>query len=667
MTNYSITEATRMTGCTRGLIEKLIFNGKIEVCNGKIPKEYVEIIIQEKQTYISLLEYAKNHTSNMFNGEISKNRNKLLDTLEEQEYFGLEICYPDELLSGTPRDGIFFQRQDVKQLDLKLEKFFLIYGIEEKYKIDQIIKNTKGHTQSKKYLRKFFQETDIGITPATTEFVSLMLTAPDILTIDDETLQTLLTQLMPERTRDYIIKFCNYVRERHYVYYSAIFRRKKESIGLPAYSDEVYIALSNCFFNAEYICENRMIEKAMENHIYAEMWLYLTLFFTCGWRAIDICRGWKYPEIDRDPEKWGIYLGTLDADILEDKIPDTTYEQICQYSLKRIEISGQTPGKTAANDPSTLIAVITPELYTFYGLLILIGESHRLRNGEGHMQINRAPVYQNKVTIKSFFGETVYRILQGKNIQTRRLNKVYLQGVEEAARETGCGGLMASAVASYARNHTDMDTIKSYLHDHQLRNETADVVLYFMMQRGCFSFENYNLLIMAYPDAFRKLSVREQSEILALTEKPLELENKGSGIAAALSLQDAYIKGDEETVFNMLKAMFEISQNRGQGKDCGIYCLRRAQKQACVHPEYESCLASCCHDLVFTQYGYLPLLRILKKFNDKAMEGNKKAYVILYKILIPRYQNIINRIIKETQMDSLEKEGLKLMLKEALN
>ena len=58
MTEYSIKETINLTGCTRGLLERLAFDEKIEIHNGMIPSAYVDALIQEKETYISLLEYA---------------------------------------------------------------------------------------------------------------------------------------------------------------------------------------------------------------------------------------------------------------------------------------------------------------------------------------------------------------------------------------------------------------------------------------------------------------------------------------------------------------------------------------------------------------------------------------------------------------------------------
>lgn len=666
--DYSVREAIKLTGCTRGQLNRLDFDGKIEIHDGAIPEKYVTALIQEKEQYIGLLEYALSHTSGNFNGKISRDREKLRDEMELHDYYGAEVFDPDDLLSGTTRGTVYFLRSSIPLLDENLVTFFELFGMSEEEKINKRFKETPGHMESKKYLRKFLQETGLEITPATTEFVEKVLSLPiDIGQLTDKVLQNLITKEMPVLTKNYIIQFFNYVRMRRQVNYSTVARKKTEKKTIPAYMDDTYMALAKCFFNAKYIYDNQMIEKAMNYHIYAETWLYLTLFFVCGWRAADVCRGWIYPQIDKDPDKWGICLETLDKDILEDNLPDSVYENICHYVLKRIQVSGQIPGKTASHKPSGLMAVITPQLHMFYGLLTLIGESHRLRSGDGHMQAKRTAQYQSKVTIKAFFGQEAYDILHGQNIQSRRLNKDYLQGTEEEARRTGCGGLMASAVASYARNHTNLNTLESYLKDHNLTAESADVVLYCMLERGCFGFESYNLLISAYPDAFRKLTLQEQNTILALSDRPLEIENKGAGYEAAGLIQKKYQKGDDKAVLSMLKAMFEISQNRGKGKDDGIYCLRRARKEACQHPECESCLASCCKDLVFTRYGYLPLLKILKKFKDQAANGNKRAREILYKVLIPRYQNILNTLMNTMNMTQEERNGLKLLLEEELH
>ena len=124
MTEYSIKETINLTGCTRGLLERLAFDEKIEIHNGMILSEYVDTLIQEKETYISLLEYSKTHSSGNFNGNKSQDRDKLHDIIEQHDYFDLEVHHPDELLSGASRDGIFFLRNDICGLNQKLKEFF---------------------------------------------------------------------------------------------------------------------------------------------------------------------------------------------------------------------------------------------------------------------------------------------------------------------------------------------------------------------------------------------------------------------------------------------------------------------------------------------------------------------------------------------------------------
>ena len=63
-------------------------------------------------------------------------------------------------------------------------------------------------------------------------------------------------------------------------------------------------------------------------------------------------------------------------------------------------------------------------------------------------------------------------------------------------------------VASFARNHSNIDTTAIYLKDHGLTGESAEIVLYMMMQRGVFSVSLYNVLITAYPGAFERLSAK---------------------------------------------------------------------------------------------------------------------------------------------------------------
>ena len=125
--------------------------------------------------------------------------------------------------------------------------------------------------------------------------------------------------------------------------------------------------------------------------------------------------------------------------------------------------------------------------------------------------------------------------------------------------------------------------------------------------------------------------------------------------------------GNEHEILALLKDMFEISQGRGQSKHDGIYCTLRARNESCPHPEYSSCIAYGCPYLVFTRYGLVPLLEVLKEFKEMAESGDKKAASVLKQVLLPRYKNIINAIMRDTDMSQSDRNGIKSLMEDILH
>ena len=664
MSFYTITEAAKATGLSRGRLQDFME----DECS--IHAKVIDLIMQEQKTYISFREFAASPRGDRYDGS-TYNKSKLLDHLEMNDFYGIEQIPPDDLMLGQAKDVLFFQRDDIPRLESHLASYFGLYALPEEDKVKQLLDAT-DRAEMRNCIRKYMDSYmfEQAIKPSFTEFVALVLELPDLPKVEDKDIQRLLKKPMSVAAKNTLITFLNYAKHHSKrAKYSQIKQQAKESKPIPAYSDETYLALAKCIFNPEYIHEHQMIERALETPIYIEMWLYLALHFCCGWRAGDICRGWRYLQLHEKPNNpYGINTETLYDDLLHDRLPDALYEKVCQYATKSIELSGQRPSKTAGAGAPPLVIAITPELSTFFGLLTLISEAVMLRTGKGYMTPGRESQYQKRSVYRSFFGEEMFNVLGGRNIQSRRLNKDYLQGIEETARQTGCGSLMASAVASFARSHTNLDTIAHYLRDHTLNAENADMVLYYMMDRGVFGFELYQTLLTAYPDVMRKLPMREQNKLMAaVSDSPYMLELAMSGEAAKMEIQHCFESNKQKEVLGMLKQMYEISQGRGKGKDDGIHCLCRAAGNPCAFPEYDSCLANTCPHLVFTKYGYKALLEIIVEYMTAANSGNLKMKSVLQDVIMPRFSEILNALMREVGMQQSEKAGLKLMLKEALS
>jgi hypothetical protein len=466
------------------------------------------------------------------------------------------------------------------------------------------------------------------------------------------------------RSKESLIGFLTYVAQREKVRYHDIHLKKKEAEERPAYSYEDFIGLAILLFNEEYDKEHGLTEKALENHLYAETWMFLACHYVCGWRAADICNRWVYPCFDGNDNHFGIKIDTLKEDILNQTITEQDYDRIALYVLRKIDLANNIPQKTGHGK---LRSEIVPELRKFFGKLTLIAEYHHAKSGEGYMVAHRIAYYRNWITGRNFFGDRYLKIFGRYPIQSVRLNKSYLQGIEQAARENGSTVLTAHVVAAYARSHANVNTTAIYLRDHGLTGESADLVLYMMMQRGVFSVSLYTALLTAFPGAFEKLTAKEQTQIMEkIPLTAYELETVGLPLLASDRMAEEFTAGKADSSGEILKAMFAITQGKGKAKETGVWCIRRALGFSCDNPTYTSCIANLCPYHIFTRDGIIPLINVIKGYQKKALEtGNAKYRVALERHIIPAFQHIINELLKE--MEKQEKMELRRLIEEVLN
>lgn len=666
ITYYTMAEVQRKTGLTAYRIKSILSRGN-DTANTKIAKSLVDAIVEEQEQFISFRDFAALPRGERYLGT-PRDKSKLRDYLEINDFFGIQLIDPADLLIGFEQEEIYFRRRDISHLEEKLTSYFGLYASTPKEKVEKLLAGRENR-KVKGFIRDYLQGNWVEITPMVVEFVLLALTLPDIPDLTDNDIQRTLATVQTVAVKDMLIKYLNYLHGKvSKPNYSRMRKQKAEPKPIPAYSDETYLAMARILFNSKYIADHKMIERALENHWYIEMWLYLSLHYCCGWRAADICRGWHYLELKDKPNNiLGINVDTLYDDILYDRIPDEIYEKVCQYVIGTIKVSGQLPSKTAENNPSPLEIEIDPALMTFFGLLILISEAVMLRTGDGYMRVDRANEYQKRYNYQQFFGVELAEVLHGQNVQSRRLNKSYLQGLEATARQSGHGSIMASAIASFARSHNNLDTIMHYLQDHRWNEETAEIVLYYVSKMGVFSSLCYQTLLTAYPEELPQLSLKQRSELMeVIPYDPFKAELRMSGLSAEMEIKRAFTIGQTDKAIMMLEGMLEVTQGRGKGKDAGIYCILRANGDACRHPNYDSCLANACPYLVFTRFGYRALLKVIAEYVEGATSGDRKMAAALEHVIMPRFRAIINAVMKDMHIPREERIVLKLMLEEVL-
>lgn len=664
----TVEAASRFLGIRAAVLRDHIDSGEIGYEDGMITGSSLAEIRRQKTDFISLREFLEAYDGSRFSSRKAADRTKYIEFLEKHRYFGIEVTPPDKVFfSVAGRDDFYIRRDDTEFLDYESRGFFEDFGVPEREKVARILKDSKDHGTTRRCVENYlaFMEDGENIyTPSLTGFVRIVLEIPDISIASDNDIIAAIEAAETGKTKSYLADFFTYASSRETVRYHRLALKKDESEALPAYTYEEFAHLAKILFNTGYEREHRLTEKALDNSWYAEMWLFLACHYVCGWRASDICSRWVYPNLKGGSNPFGICTETLKEDILRGAIQDEVYETVAMYVIRRIEMAYNVPQKTGHG---RLRSEILPDLRPFFGKLTLIAEYHHRTSGEGYMKPCRIYRYRNRVDCRDFFGEEILKITGMSHISSRRLNKSYLQGLEQAARDNGNTVLVSHVIAAYARNHADADTTVVYLKDHGLTGETAGVVLFMMMQRGVFGADLYHALLAAYPDTFKGLSAGEQTRLMAkIPLSAYELETSGAVLAASEEIYGRLSLGDTKVPSETLKAMLAVSRGRGRAKEEGIYCMRKALGLCCDHPLYGSCIANLCPSHIFTAEGIPSLLRVLRDYAGKYRRtGNVKYAAALKKCIIPAFQEILNDVIRGMADD--EKGAVRKLIEEGLD
>lgn len=106
MKYYSTAEAMRQTNLTGLRLRSIAQKAGIDSSFG-FPISFVEEILLEQIEYISFREYAAIPRGKYYDG-IGNKRNKVLDVLELNNYFGVKLIDPKDILIGIESDIVFF-------------------------------------------------------------------------------------------------------------------------------------------------------------------------------------------------------------------------------------------------------------------------------------------------------------------------------------------------------------------------------------------------------------------------------------------------------------------------------------------------------------------------------------------------------------------------------
>ena len=657
----SISKLCRDLGIKKSIIETHIAEGTIVSDGLSVSSDVYKTIKSQREKYVGCIEFVRGLKADRFDPEKARDRYAVFNYLDINDFFGVQRCYDNMLFGLVKKEEGFIERKDVPFLENKLKAFFADFRLSEREIIDKIFTQKWENGKNKTSVLDFMNsgKTLIDYTAALTEFVRIMQSEPeDLSKANGNTIIMILEKCEIKKTKEIIRLFNTHINNNRI----KIDRVKKEKRGEEAYSSDEFYVFVKMVFDEEVIRTKRMVEKALENHLYAEMWLFLSSFIVCGWRGTDRCLAWKYLDLENNDNVFDIDMMHLKENILNGSLKPK-YEPITNYIVKKINLNEQMPRKTQSYHPSSLKTAIDHTLARFFGRLILICEYHHFNSGEGYMKTNRIRQYTSSKNVCEFFGPEILQALHEKP-KIKRLVKSYIQGYEIEAENQGLAPIPVSMFASYTRNHKNHNTTAAYLRDRNYGGKTQEILLHTMLERGVWGWYNYKVLEMAYPGLFDALSDEEQTKLMRLMKMDvIQMDTDLRNGLSEVAITKKFVEGNTSGVVNIINSFFKICSGCGKCKDEGVYCRRRASGKACNHPDTDSGIVIGCENMVFLEDAILSIVKKMKEYYLLGEEGDLRCKAIS-EVLYKRYWKVLEEaksdMPREDQMmlEKLMEDGL---------
>ena len=152
----TIYKAAQSLGIKAEVLQYQIDAGNIESVDGMVYESICDKISEQQATYIGIKAFLQNHDDDRFESKYVRNRNKYIDFLEDNAYFGIEIVEPDNILFDLPeREDFYITKEDAQLLEYRSEQFFEEFGFTEEEKVRWIINHSKGHSLTSEYIKKY--------------------------------------------------------------------------------------------------------------------------------------------------------------------------------------------------------------------------------------------------------------------------------------------------------------------------------------------------------------------------------------------------------------------------------------------------------------------------------------------------------------------------------
>ncbi|MDW7668863.1 MAG: hypothetical protein SCJ93_08570 [Bacillota bacterium] len=609
-----------------------------------------------------------------FDIDIENFNSVFMKFLVDNEWFGIEPTWKDDVLMIEPRDFEPYNR--------RINDFIDNYILETDDKNSILLSMLKSKLpDTAEKLELFYQEFYVPneIIYHLTDFLLKHL-KKDVCIMKDDDVQELLAIAYDELSKQYSDILCSFLRwfkdgfKTKYLNDYYMSKRQDRSDSNSAYDSDEYLEILYCLFNEEYILENDMYVNAAQSKDYVDTWLFLALHFICALRNSDIVRI-CHPRLTMRPEE------VLEK-IINGDFPDED-ARLTLYSITwRLTALPLNPNKTMNNSSISSIKLCVPESVEVHiGTLLAIAESHR--------KINNIPdneplirVISDYDRISRYMGDEIGALFLESNFRSRSANKSYLQSVFNLTEdilenddEFNTKGYFLTALArSHKGSYGHFSTTTSiYLKDAKLNGFTPEFVAKELFERGVLSFIPSMLLKMITEGEYNKLSVHKQTELIKnLDLSPREVEDIVSistkSRNQSIELINEILTDEKDVRNSILNILHRIGNGNAVSKQDECLCLLTAMKKFCPYQDRSSCIG-CEYEistkstvfLIISEYN-----RLLTLYNKTSDERLKNKYKTLIKeTVLPTIDELFQCVKEQYGDDALE--SLEKIVKEFSN
>ena len=411
-------------------------------------------------------------------------RGNLLDFMDANEWFSVPYVMKDK--------APFIQKKHLKRFVKPLELWLSAYKQPGREKIRLMLEYFSDvYPVTCTLFRRFASDRNIENDTAAWRLLDFLLSAIDreITEYSENDLEQLVKQADTEATlasarllADFLSAAVHNGRPLTQWVYDFNSRDSPELIR-SAYTVADFSVMAYCVFNEEWWEQQGMVEKAVQNKAYADLWVFFALHFICALRSGDMAR-LPAPALPYDGKT--ILDKVLDGSFAKQEAASLTEELAIRLKLKPMK-----PSKTAAHRNIPDLKLFVPEsLKAPLGLIMAVSLAQHPEIVPGGGFVTPSDKLD---TIREFFGEPFAAAMGHRRFSSRRGNKSYLQGIEAVSVSDSSGKPKGYMLAALARSHKGgigslAKTTEIYLKDANFSGYSPEFIIREMFERGVFSF-----------------------------------------------------------------------------------------------------------------------------------------------------------------------------------